>query len=106
MTTISEAFDLTDRVALVTGAGRGLGRAISARLAEAGATVVCADIDPATATETATQIRADGRRAAPAELDVTRKADVDKLVDDIVADQGHLDVMVNNAAIIVDGLVL
>ena len=65
MTTISEAFDLTGRVALVTGAGRGLGRAISARLAEAGATVVCADIDPATATETASMIRDAGHRAAP-----------------------------------------
>jgi 3-oxoacyl-[acyl-carrier protein] reductase len=106
MTTISQAFDLTDRVALVTGAGRGLGRAISARLAEAGATVVCADIDLPTATETASKIRAEGHRAAPAHLDVTRRADVETLVDQIVADQGHLDVMVNNAAIIVDGLVL
>ena len=106
MTTISEAFDLTDRVALVTGAGRGLGRAISARLAEAGATVVCADIDLATATETAAGIRDAGHRAAPWGLDVTKRADVEALVDQIVADQGHLDVMVNNAAIIVDGLVL
>jgi 3-oxoacyl-[acyl-carrier protein] reductase len=106
MTTISEAFDLTDRVALVTGAGRGLGRAISARLAEAGATVVCADIDHGTATETASMIRSDGHRAAPVQLDVTRRADVEALVEQIVADQGHLDVMVNNAAIIVDGLVL
>ncbi len=106
MTTISEAFDLRGRVALVTGAGRGLGRAISARLAEAGATVVCADIDEATATDTASAIRADGHRAAPAHLDVTRRADVETLVDQVVADQGHLDVMVNNAAIIVDGLVL
>ena len=106
MTTISEAFDLSGRVALVTGAGRGLGRAISARLAEAGATVVCADIDQGTATETATTIRADGHRAAPAHLDVTRRADVESLVDQVVADQGRLDVMVNNAAIIVDGLVL
>ena len=106
MTTISEAFDLTGRVALVTGAGRGLGRAISARLAEAGATVVCADIDLATATETASIIRDDGHRAAPVQLDVSRRVDVETLVDQVVADQGHLDVMVNNAAIIVDGLVL
>jgi 3-oxoacyl-[acyl-carrier protein] reductase len=106
MTTISEAFDLTGRVALVTGAGRGLGRAISARLAEAGATVVCADIDLDTATETAAGIRAAGHRAAPWQLDVTRRADVEALVDQVVADQGRLDVMVNNAAIIVDGLVL
>ena len=77
MTTISEAFDLTSQVALVTGAGRGLGRAISARLAEAGATVVCADIDHATATATAALIRDDGHRAAPAQLDVTRRADVE-----------------------------
>jgi 3-oxoacyl-[acyl-carrier protein] reductase len=106
MTTIAQAFDLSGRVALVTGAGRGLGRAISARLAEAGATVVCADIDIDTATATAAVIRGDGHRAAPAHLDVTRRADVERLVDDIVADQGHLDVMVNNAAIIVDGPVL
>jgi 3-oxoacyl-[acyl-carrier protein] reductase len=106
MTTIAEAFDLTGRVALVTGAGRGLGRAISARLAEAGATVVCADIDGGTATETASIIRRDGHRAAPVQLDVTRRADVEQLVDDVVADQGRLDVMVNNAAIIVDSLVL
>ena len=56
MTSIAEAFDLTDRVAIVTGAGRGLGRAISSRLAEAGATVVAADIDDATAADTAAAI--------------------------------------------------
>jgi 3-oxoacyl-[acyl-carrier protein] reductase len=106
MTTIAEAFDLTDRVAIVTGAGRGLGRAISARLAEAGATVVCADIDDVTAAETASIIRADGHRASAATLDVTRRADVEALVDRVAADHGHLDVMVNNAAIIADGLVL
>src|SRR5690349_9891352 len=106
MTTISEAFDLTGRVAVVTGAGRGLGRAIAARLAEAGATVVCADIDAATAAETAAMIEGDGHAASGAELDVTRRTDVDGLVERVVAEHGRLDVMVNNAAIIVDGLVL
>src|SRR5206468_2044251 len=59
MTSIAEAFNLTDRVAIVTGAGRGLGRAIATRLAEAGATVVCADIDDTTAAETAAAIGLD-----------------------------------------------
>jgi len=106
MTTIAEAFDLSGRVAVVTGAGRGLGRAISARLAEAGATVVCADIDDVTAAETASIIDRAGHRASAARLDVTRRTDVEALVARVVADHGQLDVMVNNAAIIVDGLVL
>jgi 3-oxoacyl-[acyl-carrier protein] reductase len=106
MTTISEAFDLTGDVAIVTGAGRGLGRAISRRLAEAGATVVCADIVEPTAVETAALITDAGRQASAAALDVTRRADVDELVGKTVAEHGRLDVMVNNAAIIVDGAVL
>jgi 3-oxoacyl-[acyl-carrier protein] reductase len=106
MTTISEAFDLTGRVAIVTGAGRGLGRAISARLAEAGAAVVATDIDGASADETAEIIRGDDRAASAASLDVTRRADVEALVDRVVTEHGRLDVMVNNAAIIVDSLVL
>jgi 3-oxoacyl-[acyl-carrier protein] reductase len=106
MTSIAEAFDLTDRVAIVTGAGRGLGRAIATRLAEAGATVVVADIDDTTAAETAESIERARHRASAAHLDVTDKAEVDALVDRVVADHGHLDVMVNNAAIIVDSLVL
>ena len=106
MTSIAEAFDLTDRVAIVTGAGRGLGRAIATRLAEAGATVVGADIDDTTAADTAAAIERAGHRASAAHLDVTKKAEVDALVDRVVADHGHLDVMVNNAAIIVDSLVI
>jgi 3-oxoacyl-[acyl-carrier protein] reductase len=106
MTTIADAFDLTGTVAIVTGAGRGIGRAIACRLAEAGAVAVCADIAQDTAVETARLITDRGARAEAHRLDVTEKAEVDALVDRVVADHGRLDVMVNNAAIIVDGLVL
>jgi 3-oxoacyl-[acyl-carrier protein] reductase len=106
MSTIEEAFDLSGDVGIVTGAGRGIGRAIAGRLAEAGATVVCADIDEHTASETAALIAKDGGTAVGRAVDVTKKADVDALVDTTVAEHGRLDVMVNNAAIIVDGLIL
>src|SRR5215470_17082127 len=96
MSTIAEAFDLLGRVAIVTGAGRGLGRAMASRFAEAGAIAVCADIDGDTAAGT----------ASARTVDVTRRTDVDELVAGVVDEHGQLDVMVNNAAIIVDGLVL
>ena len=106
MTTISDAFALDGKVGVVTGAGRGVGRAIANRLAEAGATVVCADIVESTAKDTASLINDAGGKATAALLDVTRRADVNELVAATVAEHGSLDVMVNNAAIIVDGNVL
>jgi 3-oxoacyl-[acyl-carrier protein] reductase len=106
MTTLAQAFDLSERVAVVTGAGRGIGRAIASRLATAGAAVVCADIDASTAADTARVIGDAGALAEARPLDVTRKRDVDALVDDVVDAYGRVDVMVNNAAIIVDGPVL
>lgn len=104
--TIAQAFDLTDRVAVVTGAGRGLGRAIATRLAEAGAAVACADVVGDTAADTAATITAAGGTAWAHTVDVTDRAAVDALVADAVARHGRLDVMVNNAAIIVDSTVL
>jgi 3-oxoacyl-[acyl-carrier protein] reductase len=106
MTTIAEAFDLSHRVAIVTGSGRGIGRAIASRLAEAGAAVVCADIDDATAAETAKLIAETGGTASAQRVDVTDQADVDALVAATVDAHGHLDVMVNNAAIIADNTIL
>jgi len=106
MTTIAEAFNLSHRVAIVTGSGRGIGRAIAGRLAEAGAAVVCADIDDASAAETAKLIAEAGGTASAQCVDVTSKADVDALVAGTVEAHGHLDVLVNNAAIIVDATVL
>jgi 3-oxoacyl-[acyl-carrier protein] reductase len=106
MTTIAEAFSLSHRVAIVTGSGRGIGRAIARRLAEAGAAIVCADLDETTATETAKLIANAGGSASSQRVDVTSKDDVDALVAATVDAHGHLDVMVNNAAIIADNTIL
>jgi len=97
---VLDAFRLGGRVAVVTGAGSGIGRATAAVLAGAGATVVCADIDGAAAEATAGGIDGQARR-----VDVTRKAEVDELVKGTVAEHGRLDVLCNVAGIIHESLV-
>ncbi|PPJ36617.1 3-oxoacyl-ACP reductase [Nocardia nova] len=102
MATVFDKFDLTDRIAIVTGAGNGIGAAIATVLAEAGAHVAVADIAAAAAEATARQIVDRGFSAEPAELDVRVQADVDGLVSDTVRTRGRLDIFVNNAGIIAD----
>ena len=88
----------TGRTAIVTGAGGGVGAALSRALGAAGATVVCADLDLAAASQVAATVGGPGR-ARPVRLDVTDAAAVQALVDDVVDEQGRLDLVFNNAGI-------
>jgi galactitol 2-dehydrogenase len=87
---------LRDRVAVVTGGVRGIGRAICARYAEEGARVVVADLDAAEAAAAAASI---GRGALGAALDVTDQGSIDRLVETVVREAGRIDVLVNNAGV-------
>ncbi|RZL82909.1 MAG: SDR family oxidoreductase [Rhodococcus sp. (in: high G+C Gram-positive bacteria)] len=86
-----------DHVAVVTGAGRGLGAAIARQLHDRGYRVVVADIDEAAAKETAAELDASGNSAVAASLDVRKKTDFESLRDHVVDLWGGADVLVNNA---------
>jgi NAD(P)-dependent dehydrogenase (short-subunit alcohol dehydrogenase family) len=97
MTGVPALFSLEGRVAIVTGAASGLGRAIAGGLAEAGAFIVLGDL-PGTALEQAAgEIGAD--RGLAVEVDVTSRSDVERLVDSAMAARGRIDALVNSAGI-------
>jgi 3-oxoacyl-[acyl-carrier protein] reductase len=99
--------DLSDRVAIVTGGGRGIGRAIALKLAEAGASITVNDIgDMGPAKEVAGEIRKLGQDSLVVAADISQAADVTSLIDAAVEKYGKVDILVNNAGITRDQLIL
>ncbi len=92
-------YDLDGQVAIVTGAGRGIGRAIALRLAREGAAVTVADIDEASARTVSDEIAAAGGSSLPARIDVTNKHDANRVVRQTVARFDGVHILVNNAGI-------
>lgn len=93
-------------MALVTGAGRGIGRAIALELGKTGADVVVCDIDGESAESTSREIEALGRKSRWFQADVTDSAAIDKMVEDVMSGFSRIDVLVNNAGITRDGLIM
>lgn len=96
---VLDRFRLDGRVALVTGAGRGIGAATAVALAEAGADVVCAARTAVDIERTASAVRDRGRRAIAVPTDVTLTSDLENVVSTAVSELGRLDVLVNNAGV-------
>lgn len=99
-------FELNDKVAMVTGAARGLGQAIAVKLAEAGADIALCDLNAEWLEETAGKVKALGRRAECYGVNVAEADSVAEGIKAIEKDFGKIDVLVNNAGITKDGLLM
>jgi len=95
-----------DKVAVVTGASRGIGRSISFALAGKGALIVAVDIDKAATDTVVSELQASGARALGIVGNVTSSEDVERIISATVENFGKLDILVNNAGITRDGLLV
>ncbi len=97
---------LKDKVAMITGAARGIGKEIALVFAREGADIAICDVNPDTLKSAAAEIEATGRRAFTALVDVTKPSDVDSFVQKILDKFKKIDILVNNAGITRDGLLV
>jgi len=98
--------ELSEKVALVTGAAQGIGRAVALLLARKGADIVISDINLEKAEETAKEIEAIGRRALVLKANVANMGEVERMVEAVLERFGKIDILVNNAGIARDKLIL
>ncbi len=92
---------LVGKSAIVTGAGRGIGKATALRFAREGADVLVPDLDLASSQAAAKEIQVLGRKGVPMQMDVTRMADIHRMVETAVREFGKIDILVNNAGIVI-----
>lgn len=95
-----------DKVAVITGASRGIGRSIALALAEAGAKIVAVDLDPVATDAIVAELKEKGTEAIAVIGNVTVTEDTEKMIDAAVAAFGRVDILVNNAGITRDGLLM
>ena len=101
-----EFMSLQGRIAVVTGAAQGIGRAIAESLAAAGADIVVADLDPGRSQETVAAVEKLGRKALNVKVNVADSNETKSLVEQVIKAWGKIDILVNNAGITRDGLLL
>ena len=99
MKPINELLNLTGKIAIVTGGAKGIGKGIVARLAEAGAQVLIADMDEAASQETAQELNTKGYKVAAIKTDVSNESEVQAMLESCKQQFGGLDILVNNAGI-------
>jgi 3-oxoacyl-[acyl-carrier protein] reductase len=103
---VLSVIQLAGKNALVTGAGRGIGREIALTLAKAGANIAVCDLDAATAQSTSEEIRALGRSSIAIQCDVSKASEIAQAVATFASSFSTLDILVNNAGITRDGLIV
>jgi 3-oxoacyl-[acyl-carrier protein] reductase len=103
---MSDTIEFKDQVALVTGGARGIGKSICVRLAREGVNIAVADVMLDAAEETAKELEAMGVKAMAVEMNVSDSASVQAAIKKVASDMGRIDILINNAGITRDGLIM